>query len=525
MQYLDFEGLSRFNDGIKNILKNKVDIIEGKQLSTNDFTDEYKTKLDELTNNVSDTDDKFYEAVDLGLPSGTLWCKTNLGSETPENAGLYFAWGETTGYTEEQITNNERIFDILTYKFYDTINNDSVHHYFTKYNTTDNLTTLLPADDAAKFYINDKWSIPSDIQCKELIDYTTQTVISDYNNTGITGMLFTSKSNANSIFIPFGGVSSSDYGNGIIGSNTTGAIWASTLYYDTDLDKGYNTSNSDQLLITDTNELIITGLTGRTAGCNIRPVKMQELDTEGIVGIDIPTTNNLNIGTITDLNVQQYNLDTNIGVDNIDDYLVNPEYWARGNYVNIANVQNIDSITSLSFNYKNKTYLIPLAGYIFGLSIIEGEIYHINGIADYGDTEFYVKLMFTKLISQNKNGYDNYTLTFNEEYSNNGEIYKCNYPLMESTLYACFNMQNMDPILISNIIIKYKEKDNITYTLLSKQIGCIGQSYPIIFVKNTTGELYKFKFVTNEDNEYILEISPLIDITPITDEQIDEICQ
>ena len=35
------------------------------------------------------------EAVDLGLPSGTKWANMNVGAETPEDYGSYFAWGET----------------------------------------------------------------------------------------------------------------------------------------------------------------------------------------------------------------------------------------------------------------------------------------------------------------------------------------------------------------------------------------------------------------------------------------------
>ena len=41
--------------------------------------------------------------VDLGLPSGLLWAKKNLGAATEEDAGLYFQWGDTQGYTAEQV--------------------------------------------------------------------------------------------------------------------------------------------------------------------------------------------------------------------------------------------------------------------------------------------------------------------------------------------------------------------------------------------------------------------------------------
>ena len=36
-----------------------------------------------------------HEYVDLGLPSGTLWATCNVGADSPEDYGDYFAWGET----------------------------------------------------------------------------------------------------------------------------------------------------------------------------------------------------------------------------------------------------------------------------------------------------------------------------------------------------------------------------------------------------------------------------------------------
>lgn len=36
-----------------------------------------------------------HDYIDLGLPSGTLWATCNVGADTPEGYGDYFAWGET----------------------------------------------------------------------------------------------------------------------------------------------------------------------------------------------------------------------------------------------------------------------------------------------------------------------------------------------------------------------------------------------------------------------------------------------
>lgn len=39
--------------------------------------------------------DQLHQAIDLGLPSGTLWASCNIGAEEPESfASEYYAWGE-----------------------------------------------------------------------------------------------------------------------------------------------------------------------------------------------------------------------------------------------------------------------------------------------------------------------------------------------------------------------------------------------------------------------------------------------
>lgn len=42
-------------------------------------------------------DNMFYKHAyfDLGLPSGNLWATCNVGADSPEDYGDYFAWGET----------------------------------------------------------------------------------------------------------------------------------------------------------------------------------------------------------------------------------------------------------------------------------------------------------------------------------------------------------------------------------------------------------------------------------------------
>ena len=49
-----------------------------------------------------------YDYVDLGLPSGTLWATCNVGASKPSELGLYFQWGDTKGYKEDQVGMEKR---------------------------------------------------------------------------------------------------------------------------------------------------------------------------------------------------------------------------------------------------------------------------------------------------------------------------------------------------------------------------------------------------------------------------------
>ena len=122
--------------------------------------------------------------VDLGLPSGLKWAAGNVGAILPEQAGLYFAWGETTGYTTEQVKSGVRKFNSASY-------------------TASAISTdLMLEQDAAHVNLGGNWRMPTKVECQELIDNTTQTWTNDYNGTGVAGKVFTSKVNGKSVFFP-----------------------------------------------------------------------------------------------------------------------------------------------------------------------------------------------------------------------------------------------------------------------------------------------------------------------------------
>ena len=138
-----------------------------------------------------------HDYVDLGLPSGTLWATCNVGAETPEDYGDYFAWGETMP---------KGVYNWNTYQ-YCMGSENTLTKYCNKssygYNGfIDNLTTLLPEDDAATANWGSSWRMPTVEDWEELYNNTTVTWTTQ---NGVRGRLFTA-SNGNSLFLPAAGV-------------------------------------------------------------------------------------------------------------------------------------------------------------------------------------------------------------------------------------------------------------------------------------------------------------------------------
>lgn len=155
-----------------------------------------------------------YIAVDLGLPSGRLWSDRNVGASSAEDYGLYFTWGDTVGYTSDQVTNGEKTFSSDFSDYFDTTDDG---YTFNKY-AVKKLKTLETSDDAARANMGSDWRMPTQAEFQELINNTTPTFIDLQGNEfsksealsaipeyNLKGVKFTSKNNSNSIFIPASG--------------------------------------------------------------------------------------------------------------------------------------------------------------------------------------------------------------------------------------------------------------------------------------------------------------------------------
>lgn len=128
------------------------------------------------------------EAIDLGLPSGTLWASCNVGATKPEEYGDYFAWGETTPKED---------YSWETYKWHSKPD----FNVPIKYTDDDYKTELDREDDAAYVNWGGNWRMPSKEQQDELKKNCIKEKI---QINGVVGLKYTGP-NGNSIFLPAGG--------------------------------------------------------------------------------------------------------------------------------------------------------------------------------------------------------------------------------------------------------------------------------------------------------------------------------
>ena len=131
-----------------------------------------------------------YGYVDLGLPSGLKWATCNVGATSPEQAGLYFAWGETVGYTAAQIGPGGRRFTRELYRCPDYDEDLDLSH------------------DAAHAYMGGSWRMPTETELRELVENCSCEWTADYNGTGVSGYILRSRLGDGFLFFPSTGYAS-----------------------------------------------------------------------------------------------------------------------------------------------------------------------------------------------------------------------------------------------------------------------------------------------------------------------------
>lgn len=166
-----------------------------------------------------------HDYIEIG---GVKWATMNVGANSITDTGLYFQWGDTQGYTADQVGCEEegkKCFD--TYFFADYKWTEDGGETFTKYNGSD-YTVLQPSDDAVAAAWGGSWRMPTTEEYAALGEAVNTAWTANYQGSGVAGMICTDKTDSSKVlFFPACGYcfdGSVDY----VGIN--GCYWSSSLY-------------------------------------------------------------------------------------------------------------------------------------------------------------------------------------------------------------------------------------------------------------------------------------------------------
>ena len=160
-------------NGIKDEIANLVKEVKAGNKSNADALAEIAKKLEELKAAGGSTT-VVKDCVDLGLPSGLMWRKYNVGANSEYEKGNYYAWGETV---------TKQDYFSTTYKWCEL---DGAIKRYTKYNETDKLTLLQPEDDAATANLGENYRTPTPKEWEELLAECTWEVATTTNKNNET---------------------------------------------------------------------------------------------------------------------------------------------------------------------------------------------------------------------------------------------------------------------------------------------------------------------------------------------------
>ena len=172
-------------DAINEQMTALLQALESGNMSEKDAMAEIAKKLKELELNAGvGVPKETMEYVDLGLPSGIMWAKCDLGATSPEKYGDEYSWGET--WTK------------INYDYY--YFTDIVEGQYTKYDSRDKRFFLEKEDDVAYLRLGEGWRYPTWNEMQELIDNCT---VTESTLNGWPGVMFVSKINNNYIFFGY----------------------------------------------------------------------------------------------------------------------------------------------------------------------------------------------------------------------------------------------------------------------------------------------------------------------------------
>ena len=296
------------------------------------------------------------EFIDLGLPSGTLWCSCNLGAKSPEEHGNFYQWGDTKPYhidinTGEMFDEGMNIIDV-----FDSVELCKKYIYATQYDNTEKWAAIyskynaladygdvdfkfkLDASDDVARLVNPNWRMPNFEEIQELIDNTRIINTPDIN--GMSIFVLESLINGKTIMFPSLPYDYSANGRVLCWSNILGdgnyegqANGAYCLAYSSDflyVDTKYNYGDFDRFSLSP-----------------VRPIKNGNLNNSNYINIDGIFDGYLNYETFTKI---AYGLTNHI-----------PIFDTNCNNFVVGRRVNSDFINLQLYEYKNKN--LSLAKY------------------------------------------------------------------------------------------------------------------------------------------------------------------
>ena len=218
--YMDYVAKIKDNDIARTVkladLRHNSDLTRLDEINETALkrVEKYKAAMQLLSEPMPEADvnggSKGYEFVDLGL--SVKWATMNIGAAKISDCGSYFAWGETSSKED---------YTWSAYK-YGSSADDLV-----KYSPMDNMTRLVPEDDAATVNWGGAWRMPTSSEWEELCNRCNCTWewTSIENTPGFRIMSKKAGFTDKSIFLPAAGYFR---GQAIEGIEKSAYYWSST---------------------------------------------------------------------------------------------------------------------------------------------------------------------------------------------------------------------------------------------------------------------------------------------------------
>ena len=215
--------ISRLNtakENIKTAIQNK-----GVSVQSSTKIDGYPSLINQIQT-FDPTNGHAY--VEIG---GVKWATMNVGATAVTDYGLYFQWGDTTGYASSQVGSSGnplvKTFAWADYKFSNG-NTAPAQSGQTKYNSGDTKTVLDICDNAARANWGGSWRMPTTAEYAALGTATTSAWTADYQGSGVAGLVLTDNTDSSKVlFFPAAGYCFNGSVNDV---GSYGLYWSSSLY-------------------------------------------------------------------------------------------------------------------------------------------------------------------------------------------------------------------------------------------------------------------------------------------------------